>query len=150
MSAKLELVPLELHEANALVARWHRHSKPVVGHKFSLGVALGEVVVGAAIVGRPVSRMLQRDPFTIEVLRCVTDGTPNACSRLYGAACRAAFAIGYRRVVTYTLKTEGGASLRASGFRVIGQVPAASWHREGRPRVGKHELQERFRWETTA
>ena len=39
---KLYAVPLTLKEANAFVAQYHRHHRPVVGHKFSIGAARGE------------------------------------------------------------------------------------------------------------
>ena len=142
----LSIVPLDLSEANDLVRRWHRHSNPTVGHKFSLGVAIGDELVGAAIVGRPVARPLD-DGWTLEVLRCVTDGTPHACSKLYAACWRAAKAMGYRKLVTYTLQSESGSSLRAAGWRVIAESPARSWNVPSRPRVDKHPLQQRFRWE---
>ena len=58
---------------------------------------------------------------TLEVTRLCTDGTKNACSFLYGKAARAAFALGYRRIGTYTLPDEGGASLRAAGWKLIGE-----------------------------
>lgn len=106
----LELIPMTLREANAFVEQHHRHHKPVVGHKFSIGVSDGEKVVGVAIVGRPVGRFLD-DGWTLEVTRLCTDGTHNACSMLYAAAWRAARAMGYRRVVTYILESETGASL---------------------------------------
>lgn len=91
----LELVPVSLKEANAFVARYHRHHKPVVGHKFS---------VAAAVNGE------------------ITDGTHNACSFLYAAAWRAARNMGYKRLVTYILDTETGGSLRAAGWRCIGEA----------------------------
>jgi hypothetical protein len=111
----LELFPLTLREANDLVATLHRHHKPVQGHRFSIGVRDGNQLVGAVIVGRPVARMLQ-DGMTAEVTRLVTDGTPNACSMLYGAAWRAWRAMGGTRIITYTLASEPGASLRAAGW----------------------------------
>lgn len=89
----LEICPVSLAEANAFVAEHHRHHKPVVGHKFSIGCTDGEKIVGVAIVGRPVSRYLD-DGWTLEVNRCCTDGTRNACSILYAAAWRAARAMG--------------------------------------------------------
>jgi hypothetical protein len=128
------VVPLTLDEANALVATMHRHHAPVVGHKFSIGAADGEVVVGAAIVGRPVARHLD-DGWTLEVNRCVTDGSRNACSLLYGAAWRAAKALGYRRLITYTLPAEGGASLRAAGWKCVGLRGGGNWNTASRPRV---------------
>lgn len=112
----LTLTPISLSEANAFVALWHRHHKPVVGHKFSIGCEADGRLAGVAIVGRPVSRYLD-DGKTLEVNRLCTDGTKNACSFLYAAAARAARAMGYQRIITYTLDTEGGASLRGAGRR---------------------------------
>lgn len=136
---KLTIVPVSLDEANAFVAAHHRHHKPVVGHKFSIGVADGERVRGVAIIGRPVARMLD-DGWTLEVNRCCTDGTRNACSMLYGAAWRAVRALGYRRLLTYTLPFEGGASLRAAGWRLIGERGGGNWNTPARPRVDTDEL----------
>ena len=142
----MELFPVTLREANALVSRWHRHHKPVVGHRFSIGVAVDGACVGVAIVGRPVSRVLD-DGYTAEVSRCATDGTKNACSKLYGAAWRAWRAMGGRRIVTYTLPTEGGGSLRGAGWRCVGRAGGGSWSTPSRPRIDTHPLQTKFRWE---
>lgn len=106
------IVPVSLQEANAFVAAHHRHHGPVAGHKFSIGVAEGDVVHGVAIVGRPVSRHLD-DGLTLEVSRICTDGVRNGCSMLYGASWRAARALGYRRLITYTLPSEGGFTSRS-------------------------------------
>ena len=92
-------VRVNLDEANAFVSAYHRHHKPVVGHLFSLGACLEDKIVGVVIVGRPVSR-LRDDGLTAEVTRLCTDGTRNACSFLYGAAARAAFALGFKRIGT--------------------------------------------------
>jgi len=144
--SRVRVVPISLDEANELVARWHRHSNPTVGHKFSIGLAAGEEMVGAAIIGRPVARPLD-DGWTLEVLRCVTNGHPNGCSKLYAAAWRAVRAMGYRKLITYTLKSESGTSLRASGWVSVHEVAARSWDTPSRPRVDKHSLQQRLRWE---
>ncbi len=146
MRARLGLVPLSLDEANAFVGRHHRHHKPVVGHKFSIGASLSEAIVGVAIVGRPVSRR-RDDGMTLEVTRLCTDGTRNACSFLYGAAARAAFALGYRRIGTYILKSEPGTSLVAAGWRMIGETPGRSWSVPTRPRVDTHPLEPRLLFE---
>lgn len=148
MKPRLVIVPCDLDEANAFVKQLHRHHKPVPGAKFCIGVALGEKVVGVAIVGRPVARMLN-DGWTMEVTRNCTDGTKNACSMLYGACARVAFGLGYKRIGTYTLPEEGGASLRAAGWRLIGECGGGSWSRENRVRVDKHPLQRKLRWEAT-
>lgn len=145
---RLLIVPIDLAEANAFVERLHRHHKPVVGHKFSLGAALGTEIVGVCIVGRPVSRM-RDDGLTLEVTRLCTDGTRNACSFLYGAAARAALALGYQRIGTYTLPEEGGASLRAAGWKMLGERGGGSWNRTERARVDKHPTQTKLLWELT-
>jgi hypothetical protein len=148
LGQKMTLIPLELAEANAFVTKVHRHHGPVVGHKFSLGAVKDEQVVGAAIVGRPVSRM-RDDGHTLEVTRLATDGTRNACSFLYGACARAVFALGYRRLGTYILASENGATLKASGWRLIGEAGGGSWSVPSRPRVDKHPLQKKLLFEKT-
>jgi len=146
----MKIIPVELQTANDFVRAHHRHSRQTVGHKFSIGVEFDGKLCGVAIVGRPIARHLD-DGMTLEVLRVCTDGTRNACSALYGAARRAAKALGYARVVTYTLKEEGGASLRASGWRCDGEAgkPARHWHsRDGRrvEPVGNDLIGGKFRW----
>lgn len=142
----LALIPLTLAEANVYVDRHHRHSVPTVGHKFSLGAVKDDEVVGVAIVGRPIARGLD-DGGTLEVLRVCTEGERNACSFLYGACWRATRALGFQKLVTYTRADESGTSLRAAGWRVVGEVTKRSWDTPSRPRVDRDERQERLRWE---
>lgn len=126
------LVPLTLAQARRYVAAHHRHNEPPVGHRFSIGLSRDGNLVGVVIAGHPVARRLD-DGVTLELLRLTTEGDRNACSRLYSAACRAAFAMGYQRVVTYTLTEESGSSLRAAGFSPDGLTDAhAGWqHGDG-------------------
>jgi hypothetical protein len=131
------------------VERHHRHHRPVVGHKFSIGAVVGDAVVGVCIIGRPVSRR-RDDGLTLEVTRLCTDGTPNACSFLYGRAAKAAFALGFRRIGTYTTPAEGGTSLRAAGWRLLAETPGKSWSVQSRPRVDTHPLGQKHLWEITA
>ena len=112
---KLKLIPLTLKKANELIARLHRHHKPVVGHRFTIGVEKDGELVGAAVTGRPVARMTEQYS-TAEVTRLVTDGTPHVCSKLYSASARAAEAMGYDRIQTFILGSEPGTSLVASGW----------------------------------
>jgi len=135
---RLELVPLSLDAANEFILKHHRHHKPVVGHKFSIGAMFDNKLVGVAIVGRPVSRIRQHDKLTLEVTRLCTDGTKNACSFLYGASAKAAFALGYKRIGTYILKSESGVSLNASGWKLISEVKGRSWSCPSRKRIDKH------------
>jgi hypothetical protein len=145
----LLLVPISLKEANAFVGREHRHHPhPTRGHKFSVAVATTDGVMrGVAIAGRPVSRMLD-DGITLEVLRVATDGTPNACSKLYSAIRRAAIAMGYpaHRVITYTLASESGRSLHAAGWVRDADTKGGSWNRTNRPREDKASTECKVRW----
>lgn len=117
---------VELKDANAFVAAHHRHHKPAVGHRFSLGAFVGGTLVGACIVGRPVARNTNQRT-CVEVTRLVTDGTYNACSALYAAAARAAKALGYERIQTFILETEPGTSLKASGWVNEGRTGPNTW-----------------------
>lgn len=145
----LRIVPCDIRTANAFVAQHHRHHGPVVGAKFTAAVADGDWIVGVAIVGRPVARPLD-DGWTLEVVRVATDGTRNACSILYGCAWRVALQLGYQRIVTYTLCSESGASLRAAGYRPVERVRGRSWSCPSRPREDKGAIEDRFRWEKAA
>jgi tRNA A37 N6-isopentenylltransferase MiaA len=146
---KLELVPMTQAEAKVFVKQNHRHHGPPQGSLFQIGAAKDGRIVAVAIVGRPVSRMLD-DGWTAEVTRLASDGTFNACSVLYAACWRAARAMGYKRLITYTLDSEPGGSLRAAGFRLVAQCAGGSWSRRERPRVDKHPTQGKFRWEAGA
>lgn len=128
----LHLCHVELKEANAFIEQHHRHHKRIQGHRFSLGViddARGFELVGVIVVGRPVGGQHQHD--WVEVTRCCTDGTKNACSFLYGAAARAAKALGYERIQTYILKEEDGASLKASNWTFDRMSHPVGWHHDG-------------------
>ena len=142
----LTLTPVSLAQANAFVAQHHRHHKPVTGHKFSIGCTVDGQLVGVAIVGRPVSRYLDNG-LTLEVNRLCTDGTKNACSMLYGAAWRAARAMGYQKIITYTLDTENGASLRAAGWKCTGLAGGKRRTGSRRPDVDLYPAQLKYRYE---
>mgnify|MGYP003138633824 CR=1 FL=1 len=142
----LYLTPIFQSEAKEFVKRHHRHSKIPVGSIFQIAAAIDGKIVGVIIVGRPVARNLQ-DGFTAEVTRLATDGSKNVCSKLYSAAWRAARALGYKKLVTYILNTEKGTSLKASGWKKIGFAGGGSWNRHKRPRIDKHSLQSKIRFE---
>lgn len=147
---KLRIVPVEFRDAVEFVAAHHRHHQPPIGHKFSIGVARENVLCGVTIVGRPVSRVIQSEGRTLEVIRTATDGTRNANSMLYGAARRATFALGYDRLITYTQDGESGASLRAAGFRVLASRPARpGWDTPSRPRENRADWVARTLWEAS-
>ena len=142
----LSLVPVSLRKANEFVRLRHRHHGPTAGHKFSIGVQADGRLVGVAICGRPVSRFLD-DGYTLEVNRLCTDGSKNACSMLYGAAVRAARAMGYRKVVTYILDSECGSSLKASGFVCEGPAGGMEWTGRSRPKDrNQYPHQMKTRW----
>lgn len=130
----MELKHVELSEANAFVMRLHRHHKKVQGHRFSLAAQHDFDIVGVVIVGRPVGGTHQYD--WLEVTRLCTDGTPNACSFLYGAAARAGKALGFKRIQTYILKEEPGVSLKATGWKFERMSHPPGWHHDG-PRAAR-------------
>jgi len=158
-NAKLHLRPITLKAAQAFVLKHHRHNDPPHGHKFSIGLmnggadgndADGGVLIGVVVVGQPIARW-NNDGYTAEITRCcVLSEQPNANSKLYAAALRAARAMGYRRVITYTLPEESGASLRAVGFRAdaITKCNPNGWNMPNRPRrkPNKYPYCQKIRW----
>ena len=141
---KMKTVRIELKEANEFVMKMHRHHKPVVGHRFSIGCDVGGKLVGCAIVGRPVAR--QTDQRNVaEVTRLVTDGTKNACSFLYSQAARAAKELGFESIQTFILQSETGVSLKASGWQKVGLTKPGSWHTRENRRTDQPEEQ-KIKW----
>jgi hypothetical protein len=156
MTSKLTVVPITIREANDYVENFHRHNGRTArnGGKWAIGASTGEELVGVAIVGNPISATFM-DGFTAEVLRaCVHEDAPRNCnSFLYGACWRVWRAMGGRKLVTYTLQDESGASLRGAGWRCVGEVKPTEdgWRksdhltREWQPVMG----QLKFRWEVS-
>lgn len=151
----LTLVPLTLPRANSLVALMHRHHAPIPGGFgwYCVGVVAGGSLVGCAIAGRPTNRN-NDDGQTVEVLRVATDGTPNAPSALLGACARAAKAIGARRIITYTLTSESGVSLRGAGWTREADGITSWWTHPGdgsRPAAidRPHMKEQKVRWGLT-
>ena len=149
MKNLLKIAPISIRQANEMVKQHHRHSKPTTGAKFAISVTCDGVVVGVAIIGRPVARQLD-DGQTVEVARvCTTHESPkNVCSMLYSAAWRAWKAQGGTRIITYTLQDETGTSLKASNWRITKEVPAKSWNTPKRNRSEQAVYKKsKFRWE---
>ena len=143
---EMKIAPCTLKDANEFVFTFHRHHKPCAGQKFSISVRDDYGLIhGVAICGRPVSRYLD-DGYTLEINRLCTDGTKNACSMLYGACARAAKAMGYKKIITYILESENGASLKASNFRYDGIAGGKMWtgNRSGRDNGVPKELKRRY------
>jgi hypothetical protein len=148
--SKLYIVPVSLERANAFVSLLHRHNKVVPGAKFCLGVIDEQGMLrGVAIIGRPVARLLD-DGLTLEVNRVATDGSPNACSALYAAARKTAFAMGYKRLITYTLQEESGASMRGAGWKRAAETQASptGWLNRAGRKVQAVYQSNKWRWET--
>jgi hypothetical protein len=142
----LQIQPVDFGEACRFIALHHRHHIPPQGWKWGIACNDGSKIVGVVTVGRPVSRHLD-DSWTLEVTRCCTDGTPHAASMLYAAAWRAARAMGYQRLITYTLEIEAGTSLIAAGWKSLYQTSGGSWSCKSRPRVDKAPLMPKTLWE---
>lgn len=144
----LEIRPCDFATAKEFVGEHHRHNKPPAGHKFSIACYDGERLCGVAMVGRPIGRYLD-DGMTLEVNRCCTDGTRNACTILYGAATRAAKALGYKRIFTYTLQSEPGTSLKASNWVCDGEAGGTHWtggRYEGFEQIEMQLMEKKIRW----
>lgn len=143
---KLELQPISYREACVFITKYHRHHPPPQGWKFGIAINDGQEVVGVVTVGRPVARHMD-DTYTLEVTRCcVKDGIKNGCSKLYQAAWRAAKALGYKKLITYTLKAETGTSLKASNWKTISETKGGSWSSNKRPRVDKFPTGQKRLW----
>ena len=150
-----KIVPLNLTTANKYVLENHRHHTKVRGCKFCIGIKDElEKLRGVAIASRPVSRH-QDDGLTLEVTRLCTDGVKNGCAKLYSAVARIAKEMGYEQVITYTLETEGGSSLRASGWNYDGSSVGGVWSPSHRPRnkqfplfsfTAHYPVQKKKRW----
>lgn len=123
---KLSIRPIHLAPAKQYIKEHHRHNIPPTGGKFAVACYDGERLCGVAICGRPTARRSDNG-VTLEIYRNCTDGTKNACSKLYGACLRIAKDMGYKRVITYTLDSENGASLKASNFVCEGTAGGVEW-----------------------
>lgn len=143
-----EIQPCSLAFANNYVTVYHRHHKAVRGCKFCLSLQDGNETIGVAICGRPVSRYLDNG-LTLEINRLCTNGAKNACSMLYGACVRVAKEMGYRKVITYILESENGASLKASNFKCEGIAGGVQWtgNRSGRDNGVPKEMKTRWVYE---
>lgn len=144
-------VPMTISEAKNFVDNFHRHNKAPQGGLFAVGASNGDQLIGVAIVGRPIARGLDNGK-TAEVVRCcvVEDSPKGTCSFLYSRCWKACKALGWEKLVTYTLKSESGASLRGCGWRVVAELNPRrpeEWQsrfgREWQPVVGQAKL----RWE---
>ena len=147
----LTVVPMTIKAANEFVLAHHRHNKPTRGGKYAIGAVADGKLVGVAIVGRPVARVMD-DGMTVEVNRlCVLDDAPkNTCSFLYGRCWRIWQQMGGQRMITYTLKSESGSSLKGAGWKIVGEVYPKSWSWSGREREDQEIYgQAKFRWEAS-
>ncbi|MCK9549167.1 XF1762 family protein [Aquamicrobium sp.] len=146
------IVPLTLREANDFVEQWHRHSSRTSndGGKFAIGMEHNGQLVGVAIVGRPVARLLQV-PGAAEVLRlCTSPAAPKgAASKLYARCRRIWQQMGGTTLHTYTLKRESGASLRGAGIHEpSAEVEPQQWDRPSRERE-ERDIYEQPKWRWT-
>jgi hypothetical protein len=141
-------LPVSLKEANRFITMFHRHSSPVRGAKFQIGLWEDGELIGVGIAGRTIARLLDKRT-TIEVLRtCVKPGHPNANSQLYARIRDICLRMGYTSIITYNLKSESGSSLLAIGAIPVADVKPGNWKRPGRHRHFKQIYAEpKTRWE---
>lgn len=146
---RLTAKPISFQQAKEFISAFHRHHKPPVGWKFGIAAFRGSECVGVVCVSRPVARMLD-DGETCEVTRLCSDGSKNVCSFLYSRARRAAFEMGYKRIITYILESEPGTSLKAAGWSYVKAAGGGNWSRPSRKREDKHPLERKQLWEAVA
>lgn len=151
MSLVVRRIPLAT--AKHCVLLWHRHHDPAINHRWSLGAFLGTELLGVAMVGRPVARLLDHNA-VVEVNRVATPGVDadprcrGACSLLYRACAAEAEKRGFSRIITYTLEIESGYSLRAARWHPTGRTSGGTWSRDDRPREERPETEGvKIRWE---
>ena len=147
---KLHPLPISIKEANEFILNFHRHNNPVKNCRFAIGAGFEGKLVGVAVIGNPVARLMN-DGFTMEVLRVCTkeDSPKNTCSFLYGRSWRVWQQMGGLRMITYTLQSESGSSLKGSGWTIRGETkPSSGWSRKDRDRKWQPIYgQMKFRWE---
>jgi hypothetical protein len=141
--------------ANAYIIQNHRHHDPVVGSITQIGWFVSGELVGIAVIGRPVSRMIDHQ-IICEVTRLCTEGYRNACSKLYAACARIAKEMGFHKIITYILESESGVSLKAAGWVCEGLAGGKSWNVPSRPRqqvrvtlfetIEKYPMERKVRW----
>lgn len=141
----MKIIPMHLKQAQEFISKYHRHNIPPVGGKFAIGCISDGNLCGTAICGRPISRMLDNGN-VLEIYRCCTNGTRNACSMLYGACLRIARNMGYKEVITYTLVSENGASLKASNFIYDGLSGGLEWTGERKRKYYVSPKERKIRW----
>lgn len=143
---KYQIVPISFKASKAFVDKYHRHHVAPQGYKFAVAATDGEIILGVAIAGRPVSRY-RDDGRTLEVTRlCVKKGYKNLCSLLYSKVTHIAKEMGYQNLITYTLKEEHGESLLAAGFILLGYNRGGSWNSKSRRRIDKHPVAGKNIW----
>lgn len=143
----MKIIPVSQKLAKEFVTKIHRHHKAPLGSIFQIGLEEDGELIGVIMVGRPVSRVLD-DGTTLEINRtCVLDDKKNACSMLMGAACRAGKALGYSKIITYTLAFESGRSLHGAGFIPDKKVKKKLWTTASRPRqTALFQEYDKIRW----
>lgn len=143
----MKIIPITLKVANEFVLRYHRHNKSVVGSRFAIGLTRDCELVGVAICDRPISRHLDNG-LTLEVYRVCTDGTKNATSMLYSRCKRIGQLMGYEKIITYTLQSESGSSLKAIGAQIEKNIEGRQWNDSEKVKRTKQAVSEemKYRW----
>lgn len=144
----LTIKPVSLQESNEFIEQYHNTHKRIYGFKFGVGIVNEDnKLIGVATAGRPVSRHLD-DGYTIEITRvCTNHSEKNMSSRLIGALSRASKALGYKKIISYTLVEEEGISFKASNFSPVHTTKAETWNRDKRKRIDKAPIGKKIRWE---
>ncbi len=141
--------PCTIGEALRFCDAHHAHHDPPLTGLCAVGVldVQRRALCCVAILARPISRMLDADPFVAEVTRVASDRTPHAASMALAAITRAAFVLGYTRLVSYLLLGEAGTTYRAAGWWPAAFVRGEERDRPARPRGASAQPGDKARWE---
>lgn len=124
------IIPLTLAQANSFAAKQRENYRPFRGRRFAIGCAMDEKLVGIVILGKPVDEALD-DGLTLAVNYIHATGGRTAYGMLYGAAARAAKALGYCRIIAFLPENISSSGLRAAGWKCAGPVES------GKPQAPK-------------
>ncbi|MCP1161243.1 MULTISPECIES: XF1762 family protein [Bacillus] len=144
---RLQTIPITLKIAQEFISKFHRHNQAPQGHKFSIGLWDHDVLIGVIIAGSPVARH-NNNGFTLEITRCCLKSSiyRNGISKMIGSVYQVAKAMGYTKIITYTLDHESGDSLKSCGFELEAITSGGSWNSTARKRENKAPTTPKKRW----
>ena len=157
MAKCINIKPVSIKNANEFIKTYHRHHRPTSRNSGRWALAAYDnenELIGVAIASNPVSATYM-DGITLEVTRlCVKENAQKGtASFLLSKCCRIRKEMGGSRIITYTLESESGSSLKGAGWNLVGHVkPHNRWIEKSkydgkaRDKLEIYQLS-KYRWE---